>query len=199
MWPYLFIIGFVGAGHFFLPYPQEAVFVTVGHLTARYRLMLPLALGLCIVTALASDLLLYALVRGGSRLLIHLTSHVSTDAMEKIKRRLDRRAFLTVFLLRLLPITRMLVTVAAGAVGLPWRTFAAADLLAIGVVAPIFFLLGYHFYATMISFFQATSLTVTLLTIAAVLAVGYGLYLYLEHRHHRAVAVAAIVKKKFIA
>lgn len=193
MWPYFLIIGFVGAGHL-LPYPQEAVFATVGHLAARYGLDLPLTIVLAVAAALAGDLALYTLARGGSRLLTHLATHISTEAMNRLKARLGRRAFLTVFFLRLFPVTRTLVVVAGGLVGVPWRTFAIADLLGIGVLAPIFVILGYRSYATVISYLHAFGPTATYLSVAGLLAVGYALYLLNEQRHHRAAASAAAKK-----
>lgn len=185
MWAYLFIVGFASVGHYALPYPQEAVFATAGYVAAHYQLNVWLALAVCIGASFAGDLLVYYLARGGGRLMAHLVTGFPEADIARVRSLIGRRALVSIVLLRLFPMTRLLVTVASGVASVPPRTYAAADLITLLLLTPIYFLLGHSSYAAVMKYLQTPDRWLPWLALLAVAAAGYAAYVIIERRRHR--------------
>lgn len=176
MWAYLFILGFASVGHYALPYPQEAVFATAGYVAAHYGLNVWLALVACIGASFAGDLLVFYLARGGSHLIAHLVTGFPEAEIARARNLIGRRTLVTLVMLRLFPMTRMLAAIVAGAAGVSARTYAIADLATVGLLAPIYFMLGHSSYAAVMAYLQTPSRWLPWLTALAAVAIGYAAY-----------------------
>jgi membrane protein DedA with SNARE-associated domain len=183
MWGYLLIIGFASIGHYALPYPQEAVFATAGYIAAHYGLNVWLALATCITASFAGDFLVYYLARGGSHVIAHLVTGFPESDIARVRNLIGRRTLVTIMLLRMFPMTRMLVAIVAGVARVPARTYAIADAATLLLLTPIYFMLGHNSYATVMAYLQSPSQWLPWLAALAVVAVGYAAYMMMGRRH----------------
>jgi membrane protein DedA with SNARE-associated domain len=113
----------------FPPIPSELVLPLAGFQVARGTLGFVPALGASTLGAVLGALLLYAIARIGGRALVlrlHPLLRITERDLDRADRWFDRRALAIVFLGRLVPGVRSLVSVPAGLSEMPlWRFLAA--------------------------------------------------------------------------
>ncbi|MGI8596006.1 MAG: DedA family protein [Thermoleophilaceae bacterium] len=132
-----------------LPLPGETALITAGGLAAAGHLSLPLVIVVATLAAIAGDTLGYWLGRERGRAFLlrdgFLAGH-RRHAVRRADRFFARNGTATVFVSRFIPGVRVVAAVMAGATGMPWRRFAAANMLGAvlwaSTVASLAYLLG---------------------------------------------------------
>jgi membrane-associated protein len=147
-WHYLglFAVIFVEEAGVPLPIPGDLFIAAMGFLASTGRAsFVPAAAVVTGATVLGATLLFLLSRHAGHRLLSWAGRWLGYSAakQERLEARLQRHGLLTVVVGRLIPGLRIVMTVVAGALRLPHRTFAAGTLLAGLLWATIYFWLGY--------------------------------------------------------
>ena len=132
-----------------LPLPGETILLLASFLAySEHELQLP---WIIFVGAMASTLggeLGYAMGRNGGRPLIERYRHIfsiSAETMERGDRLFERYGAATVFVARFLFGMRVLASLLAGALHMPWRKFMACNLLGAAVWVSTICSVGYFF------------------------------------------------------
>ncbi len=145
-WGYLALFLLVILGNIGLPVPEETILVLAGYMCWRGELHLPVVLVIGIVSAVGGDNIGYwlghrfgrtALERHASWLLGH------PKRLEMMQDFVARRGMLAVFIARFVPGLRFMAGPLAGALGMPFTRFFAANLLGALCYVPLVVGLGY--------------------------------------------------------
>ncbi len=142
---YLIVLLSAGGDVLFPVIPSETVVITAGIVSAHGRLLLPLVIGAAILGALVGDNLVYL---GGAKLGEPLTRRLfrgeqATGRLEWAQRALRGHGSVVIVVGRFIPGGRTASTFAAGTLGLPWRRFILADVVAATLWALYATSLGY--------------------------------------------------------
>ena len=115
-----------------MPLPGDLIVLGAGTRLAHGRMDWAVALALVsIATVTGSSILYWLSRRGGRPLLVRFGRylHLDADRLARSEAFLERRGFLAVVIGRLTPGLRVATTVAAGALGVPYRQFLPASLI----------------------------------------------------------------------
>lgn len=145
-WGYLALFLLVILGNIGLPVPEETILVLAGYMCWRGELHLFVVLVIGIVSAVGGDNIGYwlghrygrtALMRHASWLLGH------PRRLEMMQDFVSRRGMLAVFIARFVPGLRFMAGPLAGALGMPFTRFFAANMLGALCYVPLVVGLGY--------------------------------------------------------
>jgi membrane protein DedA with SNARE-associated domain len=145
-WGYLALFLLVILGNIGLPVPEETILVLAGYMCWRQELHLPVVLAIGIVSAVGGDNIGYwlghrfgrnALERHASWLLGH------PRRLAMMQDFVTRRGTLAVFVARFVPGLRFMAGPLAGALGMPFSVFFAANLFGALCYVPLVVGLGY--------------------------------------------------------
>ena len=145
-WGYLALFLLVILGNIGLPVPEETILVLAGYMCWRGELHLPVVLVIGIVSAVGGDNIGYwlghrfgrnALERHASWLLGH------PGRLAMMQDFVSRRGVLAVFIARFVPGLRFMAGPLAGALGMPFTQFFAANMLGALCYVPLVVGLGY--------------------------------------------------------
>ena len=145
-WGYLALFLLVILGNIGLPVPEETILVLAGYMCWRGELHLLVVLVIGIVSAVGGDNIGYwlghrygraALMRHASWLLGH------PRRLEMMQDFVFRRGMLAVFIARFVPGLRFMAGPLAGALGMPFTRFFAANMLGALTYVPLVVGLGY--------------------------------------------------------
>ena len=177
---YLGIVVFLVLTGCGLPIPEEVAIVVAGVLSAQGNLRPELALAACLVGAIAGDCIMYAIgYRWGHSLLSahpRVAKFLRADREARFEQAIERHALKVMLLSRFLVGIRGPVYLAAGVVRMPFRKFLLFDLLCATLVVGTFFWLSYAFGEEVVDWIRKGELTVTLIVLLVVAAVGTYLY-----------------------
>jgi len=190
VWSYLPIIVVLiltGCG---LPLPEELFVITAGVCAAEQFLDPWIALGCCVLGALAGDCIMYLVGYHFGRGL--LQNHAwwirfaTPEREEKVEQMFKRHGLKVFFLARFLVLFRSPLLLAAGILRVSFRRFFLIDLFSATVVVGVFFGLSYRYGQDIYQLIQTTEV---LLTIVAALVLS-GVVFFLWRRHRRRLAAA---------
>ena len=171
-WGYPGIVGIALLGNMGVPVPEETALIVAGYLVWQGHLRLSIVLIVAVVSAIVGDNLGYGLGWWFGQPAVERVAHwaaVDADRMGAMRRFVSRYGPLAVFGGRFIPGLRFLAGPLAGAAGLGFRSFFAANALGAAVFVPYGVGLGY--------------------------AIGYGLGPYIAEMRlaERAVVIGAFV------
>ncbi len=99
--------------------------------------------------------------------------HLGPESLARAEARVERHGGWAIVVARLVPGFRIVTVVAAGALGLPYRTFVPALAVGAFLYLLVYTLLGVFFGPTVLAFLEGLGLPVTaLLSLAAIVALG---------------------------
>jgi membrane protein DedA with SNARE-associated domain len=136
----------VTLGNIGLPIPEETILILAGYLAWQGQILLPLVLGVGIVSAIAGDNLGYWIGRKYGPGAIERYGHwvlITPKRLEATRRFVTRHGAVGVFAARLLTGLRFLAGPLAGATGLQPPRFFVANLLGAVVYVPLAVGAGY--------------------------------------------------------
>ncbi len=142
---YLVVLLASGGDVIFPPVPSETIVVTAGVAAAKGDLMLLLVIPTAALGAFLGDNLSYWLGRGlGDRVTGTLFRGEQARArLAWTERAIQRHGAVLILVGRFIPGGRSASTFAAGALAMPWRRFAVADLVSVVLWAAYATMLGY--------------------------------------------------------
>jgi membrane protein DedA with SNARE-associated domain len=140
---YPLVFGGVLLGSLVPVVPTGAIVSAAAALAVTGVLSLPLVLAVAVVAALTGDLLTFGAAKLGSTATIRWVSRSQPpERLAAMRDRFARQGLLLVVAGRLVPAGRIPVLLAAGALDLPWRRLVPAVVLACGLWALAYALLG---------------------------------------------------------
>jgi membrane protein DedA with SNARE-associated domain len=145
-WGYGAIFLAVVLGNVGLPVPEESILALAGYAAQRGELRLPIVLAVGFVSAVVGDNLGYWFGRRYGRAAIERCGHwvsITPTRLEKMSSVIIRHGAWAVFAARFVTGFRFLAGPAAGAMGVPPLTFAAANVLGALLYVPYAVGLGY--------------------------------------------------------
>ncbi len=150
IWTYPALVVSVAIDSFFPIAPGEAMMITAGVLAANGDLILPFVILAGVVGSLLGDNASYGLgaTLGRRAERRFFSSGRSQQRVEWARRQLRERGAVIIVAARFIPGGRTATTFSAGALEMPWRSFAAIDAVAAGLWATYITLLGYFGGAT---------------------------------------------------
>lgn len=167
--------------------PGEAAVVLGGVLASRGHVSLPLLIGVVVVTAVAGPFVGYEVgKRMGDRLFTSQRLRRVSGALDRARSTLQNRGGVAVFGGRFVAIVRALMPAAAGAAGVPYRTFAIHNTIS-GIVWGVgYSLLGYLAGSAYVAVERAVGAGLAI-AIAVLLVAAAGVWAW---RRHRRIAAA---------
>jgi len=138
----------------------------------------------CYAGILIGDLIIYFIGRRyGPRLFAKpkMQQRFTPERVARLKRRLEKRGFVAIFIARHLPYLRTITFLACGAVKMPLRRFFVADAAAALVSAPLMLALGFIFsehYSALVAFINKFKI------VSVGLAVGMVIVYFAFIRNH---------------
>ena len=167
-WGYVAVSLVVVLGNVGLPVPEETVLIVAGYLVWVGRLRWTPLLAVGIISAVIGDNIGYWIGRRYGRAgLKHVAPRLGIDRLARAERFVARYGALAVFLARFIAGLRMLAGPLAGAMGLRFGRFFAANLCGAVLFIPYAVAIGY--------------------------AIAYGLRPYVERLHHVVGGVERVV------
>ena len=144
-WVYLALFSFAAIDGFFPVVPSESLVITAGVFAANGEPLLPLVIVAAAAGAFAGDHIAYLAGRtGGDRLVTRLKPGSKRRlAFDRAGRVLDDRGGLIIVVCRYIPGARTAITMTAGAVRHPLRSFSFFDGIAAGSWAAYSALIGF--------------------------------------------------------
>ncbi|HET7873980.1 MAG TPA: DedA family protein [Methylomirabilota bacterium] len=145
-WGYLAIFFIVTFGNAGVPVPEETALGVAGYMVWRGQLWLPAVLVVGVVSAVVGDNLGYWVGRRfGRGALLRYARWVlgHPERLERMQAFIARRGPLAVFLARFVPGLRAMAGPLAGASGLPFAPFFAANVLGAVIYVPLAVAAGY--------------------------------------------------------
>jgi membrane protein DedA with SNARE-associated domain len=144
-WVYLALFSFAAIDGFFPVVPSESLVITAGVFAANGEPLLPLVIVAAAAGAFAGDHIAYLTGRtAGDRLVTRLKPGSKRRlAFDRAGRVLDDRGGLIIVVCRYIPGARTAITMTAGAVRHPLRSFSCFDGIAAGSWAAYSALIGY--------------------------------------------------------
>ena len=185
---YLGIIVFMiltGAG---LPLPEEVAIVAAGVLSSLGQLNPWLAVGSCLIGALAGDCVMYWIGHHFGRRVLRehhwWTRFIHPEREAQIEQKLKEHSFKVLLLSRFLVGLRSPVYLAAGILRLPFKRFILIDLVCATLVIGTFFSLSYFCGQAIYKWIRGIEFGVT--TIAVIAGVSVGIYFWRRHIRKKA-------------
>ena len=145
-WGYLAIVPAVVLGNAGVPIPEEAVLAVAGYLVWTGQLRLSFVLVVGILSAVAGDALGYWAGRRYGRLMVeryHERPGARPRGLVMVRRLVDRYGPLAVFAARFVPGVRAMAGPLAGASGVRFLPFLAANVLGAAIYVPLAVIFGY--------------------------------------------------------
>jgi membrane-associated protein len=142
---YPWIVAYFGFFGYFLPIPDEGVFVVFGYLAGLGKFHFWLVFGSAILGVLISDNIFYWLSFRGSHYLLRFREKINLEVLSKYEKLMERNIGKTMILLRLFVGFRFLSPVLAGSLKIKWKKFFLYDLLISGCYIGVFMYLGFFF------------------------------------------------------
>lgn len=145
-WGYAAVFGIVVLGNLGLPVPEETVLFLAGYLVWDGKLRLSWVLVVGIAAAIIGDALGYWLGHRVGATPFERHGHLvglTPDRLARAQEFVRRRGAYGVFVARFLPGVRCAAGPVAGILGLPFRTFAVANVAGAVVYVPLAVGLGY--------------------------------------------------------
>jgi membrane protein DedA with SNARE-associated domain len=178
----IFILILTGSG---LPLPEEVPIVAAGVLAAHDDLNPWLAVGSCLLGALAGDCMMYFMGyhfgRGVLQQRRWFVRAVTPEREDKVEEMFRRHGLKVFFIARFLVVVRSPLLLAAGIMRVPFRRFLLIDLISATVVVGAFFGLSYAFGKDI---YQNIRNTEVLLTVLAAIVVAV-IVVFAWRRHVR--------------
>lgn len=162
--------------------PGEAAVVLGGVLASRGHVSLPLLIGVVVVTAVAGPFVGYEIgKRMGDRLFTSQRLRRVSGALDRARSTLQNRGGVAVFGGRFVAIVRALMPAAAGAAGVPYRTFAIHNTIS-GIVWGVgYSLLGYLAGSAYVAVERAVGAGLAI-AIAVLVVAAAGVWAWRRHR-----------------
>ena len=145
-WGYLAIFGVVILGNMGLPIPEETILILAGYLVWEGKLLLPIVLGVGLVSAILGDNIGYWIGREFGRRAVERYEgwlFVTPERLDAVQRVVARYGPLAVFAARFLPGLRFLAGPVAGITGLRPAAFLLANVLGASLYVPAAVGIGY--------------------------------------------------------
>jgi len=144
-WPYVIVFAVVALDGVIVVLPGETVVITASVLAAHGSLSIWVVLAVTLLGVVAGDNASYLLGSSyGRRAAARLVrSERARRRLEWARRQLQERGAYLVIAIRPIPGARTAVTLAAGMLGMPWRRFLVADVVAAVIWGGNEVLLGY--------------------------------------------------------
>ena len=155
---YAVLFALLLAGPFGLPVPEDIPLILGGVIANQGVVHLDTVFLVCYSGIIIGDLIIYLIGRRyGPRLFAkpRLQQRFTPERVARLKRRLEKRGFMAIFIARHLPYLRTVTFLACGAVKMPLRKFFVADAAAALVSAPLMLALGFVFsehYSALVAF-----------------------------------------------
>ena len=155
---YAILFALLLAGPFGLPVPEDIPLILGGVIANQGVVHLDTVFVICYSGIIIGDLIIYLIGRRyGPRLFAkpRLRQRFTPERVARLKRRLEKRGFMAIFIARHLPYLRTVTFLACGAVKMPLRKFFVADAAAALVSAPLMLALGFVFsehYSALVGF-----------------------------------------------
>lgn len=154
---YGFVLVWLAAESAGVPVPNEVVLLLAGSVAARHDVFYAAAtIGAAVLGSVLGANLGYAIGRrGGRAAVLRLGRLVRLDEkrLDSIEVRFEDAGFIAIFLARITPLVRTLVSLAAGVLRMPRRTFEVAtlagSLLWCTVIVTVGYLLGANYTAAL--------------------------------------------------
>ncbi|MCO6431921.1 MAG: DedA family protein [Deltaproteobacteria bacterium] len=168
-----------------LPIPEDLPLILAGIIAHNGNGEIHLLFIVCYVSILLGDLLIYSVGwKFGPSLHKHkwFKARLSPERLAKIRRNLEKRSVLMIFIARHLFYFRTVTFLTCGAVGMSFKRFILADAAAALVSVPLMMWLGYtgaDQYAALTSSRKETNIISLLLVIVIVATL---LYFYIKRR-----------------
>jgi len=177
-----------------LPIPEDLPLILGGILASRGQGRPEIILLVCYIAIVLGDVLIFFIGRYFGAALFKkawFRSRFSPAKLREVRKRLERRRFVTIFVARHLFYLRTLTFLTCGAVKMRFSLFIVADALAALISAPLMFGLGYLLaenYESLLDGIREAKLISLALGLIAILAVCALLF----HRHRTHAAQAAL-------
>jgi len=142
---YPWIVAYFGFFGYFLPIPDEGVFLVFGYLSGLGKFNFWLVFFAAILGGLVSDNIFYWLSVRESRHLHKFKKKINLEALIKYEQLMERNIGKTMILLRFFIGFRFLGPVLAGSLKIKWRKFFMYDVLISCGYAGLFMYLGFFF------------------------------------------------------
>ena len=182
-WIYWGIFSALMLGAIGLPIPEDLPLLVGGLLVQRGEVRLDLLLAVCYIAILSGDLIIYSIGRFfGPKLLRHrwFARSFHKERLGNVRRQLERRSLLMIFIARHLFYVRTVTFLACGMVRMSLVRFIVADAISALVSVPLMVGIGYLFSenleAAIASIRRSESAVFTVLALIALLA--FCAYLY---------------------
>lgn len=142
---YLGVFSSIVVSGYILPVPEEIVLLTVGYLASHGMLHVYLAIFVCLIATLVSDIFLYSLAKKDSRFTKKLKTKFQKSVFAQSLLQKPNQVGRAVFLMRFVVGLRFLGPILAGAMNMSIKKFIFYDTLALLLYTPFFVLLGFFF------------------------------------------------------
>lgn len=145
---FLSILGVLGMCGLGLPIPEDVVLITAGFLAALGKFPLWVAIAMGIAGVLSGDAVLFFLGRRYGDEVFELPMVrriVRDDLIDAARERVQANARFICFMARFMPGLRSPIYLAAGALGVPPRTYLTQDGLAACISVPLWVVVGWWF------------------------------------------------------
>ncbi len=159
-----------------IPIPEELVLLALGYLSGTGVINGFIVIPITISALLVNDIILYSLVKKGSKITTYIYNRFFAKRLEKrgdawLNMNIGSIIFFSRFLVQL----RFIGPFIAGTRHLPLKKFVIYDLLALVVYVPLFTGLGWYFHSRIILIIKEVGIVRNIILIIIALVLSYGL------------------------
>jgi len=179
---YLGIFGVSFLANVVIPVPEEIVLLALGYLSGSGHANIYYIIPIVMAGLLASDIVMYALARGGNKYVTGFYEKFFAHRLESKQEWIHDHVEKVIFYSRFMVQLRFIGPFIAGHLKVPFRKFITYELAALVIYVPLFVWIGYYFQSRIVRIIDGVDLVRNIILITLGVIIGISLLRYWYRR-----------------